>query len=78
MCTWSTIRCTAYIEADSDRLLQVMTNLLSNAIKFSPPDSTVRIMLTVRAADGVTVSVVDEGRGIPADKLEASSTASSR
>ena len=59
-----------YIEADSDRLLQVMTNLLSNAIKFSPPRSTVRIS-TARATDGVTVSVVDEGRGVPADKLES-------
>jgi PAS domain S-box-containing protein len=59
-----------YIEADSDRLLQVMTNLLSNAIKFSPPRSTVRIS-TARTTDGVTVSVVDEGRGVPADKLES-------
>jgi PAS domain S-box-containing protein len=58
-----------FVEADSDRLLQVLTNLLSNAIKFSPPRSTVRIV-TVRASDGVTVSVIDEGRGVPADKLE--------
>jgi signal transduction histidine kinase len=59
-----------YVEADSDRLLQVLTNLLSNAIKFSPPRSTVRV-ITVRASDGVTVSVIDEGRGVPADKLES-------
>ncbi|HUB19313.1 MAG TPA: PAS domain S-box protein [Acidobacteriaceae bacterium] len=59
-----------FIEADADRLLQVLTNLLSNAIKFSPPRSTVRIV-AVRASDGVTVSVIDEGRGVPADKLES-------
>jgi PAS domain S-box-containing protein len=59
-----------FVEADSDRLLQVLTNLLSNAIKFSPPRSTVRV-ITVRAADGITVSVIDEGRGVPADKLES-------
>jgi signal transduction histidine kinase len=59
-----------FVEADSDRLLQVLTNLLSNAIKFSPPRSTVRV-ITVRASDGVTVSVIDEGRGVPADKLES-------
>jgi signal transduction histidine kinase len=59
-----------YVEADSDRMLQVLTNLLSNAIKFSPPRSTVRVF-TVRASDGVTVSVIDEGRGVPADKLES-------
>jgi PAS domain S-box-containing protein len=60
----------AHIEADSDRLLQVMTNLLSNAIKFSPPKSTVRVGIS-RGNDGVTVSVIDEGRGVPADKLES-------
>jgi signal transduction histidine kinase len=33
----------AHVEADADRLLQVLTNLLSNAIKFSPAQSIVRI-----------------------------------
>ena len=58
------------ITADPDRLLQVVTNLLSNAIKFSPPDSTVSVMLRP-GISGVTVSVIDQGRGVPADKLEA-------
>ncbi len=58
------------ITADSDRLLQVLTNLLSNAIKFSPPNSAVSIMLRP-GSSGVTLSVIDQGRGIPADKLEA-------
>jgi signal transduction histidine kinase len=57
------------IAADPDRLLQVLTNLLSNAIKFSPPNSTVSVMLRP-GVTGVTVSVIDHGRGIPADKLE--------
>jgi PAS domain S-box-containing protein len=60
----------AEIDADPDRLLQVLTNLLSNAVKFSPPNSTVSIMLRP-GANGVTLSVIDHGRGIPADKLEA-------
>jgi PAS domain S-box-containing protein len=58
------------IEADSDRLQQVMTNLLSNAVKFSPPNSQVTIKLE-RLLDGVTLSVIDHGRGIPKDKLES-------
>ena len=58
------------ITADADRLLQVMTNLLSNAIKFSPPNSAVSIMLRP-GSSGMTLSVIDQGRGIPADKLEA-------
>ena len=58
------------ITADPDRLLQVLTNLLSNAVKFSPPNSAVSIMLRP-GSSGVTLSVIDQGRGIPADKLEA-------
>jgi len=58
------------IAADPDRLLQVLTNLLSNAVKFSPPNSTVSVMLRP-GLNGVTLSVIDHGRGIPADKLEA-------
>jgi PAS domain S-box-containing protein len=58
------------IGADPDRLLQVITNLLSNAIKFSPPNSTISVMLHP-GASGVTMSFIDQGRGIPADKLEA-------
>ncbi len=57
------------ISADSDRLLQVITNLLSNAVKFSPPNSPVSVMLRP-GATGVILSVIDHGRGIPADKLE--------
>ncbi len=58
------------IAADADRLLQVLTNLISNAIKFSPPSSTISIMMRP-GSSGVTLSVIDQGRGIPADKLEA-------
>ncbi len=58
-----------YVDADSDRVLQVMTNLLSNAVKFSPPDSMVQLQLR-SDTNGVTLNVIDEGRGVPADKLE--------
>ncbi len=58
------------IDADPDRLLQVLTNLLSNAVKFSPHNSTISVTLSP-GLNGVTLSVIDQGRGIPADKLEA-------
>jgi PAS domain S-box-containing protein len=58
------------IEGDADRLLQVLTNLLSNAIKFSTPNTTVSVMMRP-GMSGVTLSVIDQGRGIPADKLES-------
>ena len=57
------------VTADPDRLLQVITNLLSNAVKFSPPNSPVSVMLRP-GVTGVILSVIDHGRGIPADKLE--------
>jgi signal transduction histidine kinase len=58
------------VAADPDRLLQVLTNLLSNAVKFSPRNSTVSVLMRPDV-NGVTLSVVDPGRGIPADKLES-------
>jgi PAS domain S-box-containing protein len=61
---------TATVEADPDRLQQVLTNLLSNAIKFSPADADVRVLIKGGSA-GATISVIDQGRGIPADKLES-------
>ena len=59
-----------YFDADSDRILQVMTNLLSNAIKFSPAASTVAVQIDADA-NSLLLKVVDQGRGIPADKLES-------
>ena len=58
------------IAANPERLVQVLTNLLSNAVKFSPPGSTIFIMLHPDS-NGVTLSVTDAGRGIPADQLES-------
>ncbi|RSL15282.1 response regulator receiver domain-containing protein [Edaphobacter aggregans] len=61
---------TLFFDGDADRILQVLTNLLSNAIKFSPTASTVRIH-TDATADSIMLKVVDEGRGIPSDKLDS-------
>ncbi len=71
----STVAQAAYPEAlffdgDSDRILQVLTNLISNAVKFSPAASTVRIH-TEATSDSILLKVVDEGRGIPSDKLDS-------
>ncbi len=61
---------TLYFDGDADRILQVITNLLSNAIKFSPEASTVRIQMET-TSESIVLKVSDEGRGIPADKLDA-------
>jgi len=51
------------IEADRDRLMQVLMNLVDNAIKFSEK-GTVSVSAKVREND-VVVSVSDSGMGIP-------------
>jgi len=60
----------APVFADRDRILQTLTNLISNALKFSPPESTVHVSSKRRDGE-VLFQVADEGRGIPADKLES-------
>jgi len=60
----------AQLPADPDRLLQVLINLLANAIKFSPRYGG-SVWLDAEDCEGeLVVRVRDEGRGIPADKLE--------
>lgn len=58
------------VMADSERIIQVMVNLLSNAIKFSPERGTVTVLVETQNSRSVTVSVQDQGPGIPADKKE--------
>ncbi|MHB8430669.1 MAG: sensor histidine kinase [Acidimicrobiales bacterium] len=55
-----------WVEADPDRLAQIMANLLENASAFARN----RIVLAEGAASGhPTLSVSDDGPGIPADEL---------
>ena len=54
--------------ADRRRVVQVLGNLLSNAARHSPEGSGIRVS-AVREGVHVAVSVSDEGRGIPADRM---------
>ena len=57
-----------WVMADRSRIMQVLGNLLLNAARHSPESSSI----TISAAPGdlqVSVSVSDEGRGIPAESL---------
>jgi len=49
---------------------QTLTNLISNAVKFSEPGATVRVS-SERCEGEVLFRVSDEGRGIPAEKLDS-------
>ncbi len=57
------------VKADSDKILEVLRNLIGNAVKFTPNGGQVQII--VQASEkGLSVSVLDTGIGIPAEKIE--------
>jgi two-component system phosphate regulon sensor histidine kinase PhoR len=56
------------VEADPNRLERILGNLLSNALKYSDPGT--EVLVSARNTDGeVTISVVDQGRGIAPEDL---------
>lgn len=70
-----------HVDADSHRLLQVLSNLVGNALKFTPPGG--KVALSAQSAEddapegqssgaplGVRFTVSDTGRGIPADEID--------
>ncbi len=57
------------VAADGQRIVQVLHNLLSNASRNSHDWSTIRMAVSLEGA-AVSVSVIDEGAGIAADRLQ--------
>jgi signal transduction histidine kinase len=55
--------------ADKLRVRQVLFNLLANALSFSPPGTTVTLLVE-RGTETVVFSVTDMGPGIPPDMLK--------
>jgi two-component system sensor histidine kinase VicK len=58
------------VRVDLERMLQVLAELVSNAIKFSPPQTIIRLTAQAIANDEVCISVEDQGRGVPQEKLD--------
>jgi len=56
------------VDADPDRVTQVLRNLLDNAVKYSPQGGLVVIRGEVRS-DEVVISVADQGLGISPEDL---------
>jgi len=54
------------VQADPDRVLEVLINLVDNAVKFTPADGAVMLQASLVDADpdSVYISVSDTGRGI--------------
>ena len=57
-----------WVMGDKSRIIQVLGNLLGNAARHSPESSTITVSATLGDLQ-VSVSVSDEGRGIPAESL---------
>ncbi len=58
------------VNGDRTRLIQVQVNLIHNAAKYSETTDPIRVQLQL-AGDRIHVSVSDNGRGIPPEKLES-------
>jgi two-component system OmpR family sensor kinase/two-component system sensor histidine kinase BaeS len=58
----------APVQADPDRVAQVLRNLLVNSLRHTPPGGSVTVS-AVAAAEAVEIAVADTGRGIAAEDL---------
>jgi len=58
-----------YVQADRQRLKQVVLNLLSNAIKYNHKGGRVTVSCVAGADDRLRIEVSDTGRGIPRQKM---------
>ena len=57
------------VDADRDRILQVLSNLIVNALKFTPAGGEVRVTASA-SEEGVLVAVKDSGPGIEPERRD--------
>lgn len=58
-----------HIWVDQRAIRQIFLNLLSNALKFTPPGGRVVIAVAATSDGGQSISIRDNGPGIPADEI---------
>jgi signal transduction histidine kinase len=58
------------VQADAEKLQQILLNLLTNAVKFTEAGGSIELSIE-RRHHSVAVHVTDTGIGIPAEKFEA-------
>ena len=56
--------------ADAGKVQQILLNLLANAIKFTDRGGGISLQCELEP-EAVAISVIDTGKGIPPDKLDA-------
>jgi PAS domain S-box-containing protein len=59
---------TTFVNADRDKIGQVIQNLISNAVKYAPPGSIINVSC-ITTVDTAKISVEDHGMGIKHDEL---------
>lgn len=60
-----------WVMIDSELLNRVLINLIDNSIKFSEPGTNILVIAeNAEQENMIKVSVIDQGRGIPQDKIE--------
>ncbi len=57
-------------KTDSEKLKTVFSNLLMNAIGHSPQGGEIKILVYRDELNNLVIPVIDQGKGIPTDKLE--------
>jgi len=57
------------VRADREKLLDIIENLVINAIKFTPDGGQVRLLVSSELEGYVSISVKDQGPGIPEKEL---------
>lgn len=57
------------VEADPDRIRQVLVNLLTNAHEYCPERASIRVT-AARIGAEVEIAVIDDGPGIPKEQME--------
>lgn len=58
------------IVSDRSKLTRIMSNLLSNAIKYTPHDGRIDLKAQANADGSLTLTVQDDGPGIPPEHLK--------
>jgi len=58
------------LRADREKLRDILENLLTNAVKFTPDGSTITLRAAATPPGHVTLSVQDQGPGIPTEEYE--------
>ena len=58
-----------HVSGSEGRLMQVFQNIIANALSFAPVKTKIKILVKIKA-NRVTISIEDEGPGIPESQLE--------